>query len=145
MDVATFITLAGSGLAVAFIHAAIPTHWLPFVVVARAPGWSRGRALLMVTLCSGGHVLMTTALGVALAWFGLRINERWGNWYPIIAGLALVALGLLVLVRHWRGGTHGHGDLLGAHSHPPHHAHAKRTPPVPKAAPKRTSDWAAVG
>src|SRR4051812_49545046 len=103
MDFATFITLAATGLAVAFIHAAIPTHWLPFVVVARAQGWSRSRALLMVTLCSGGHVLMTTALGVALAWFGLRINERWGNWYPIIAGLALVALGLLVLVRHWRG------------------------------------------
>ena len=62
MDPATFITLAASGLVVAFIHAAIPTHWLPFVVVARAQGWSRGRALLMVTLCSGGHVLMTTAL-----------------------------------------------------------------------------------
>jgi len=140
MDPATFITLAASGLAVAFIHAAIPTHWLPFVVVARAQGWSRGRALLMVTLCSGGHVLMTTALGVGLAWFGLRINERWGDFYPLIAGGALIALGLMVLVRHWRGWARGHGELIEGHCH--HHGHAHPIPPIP---PARTSDWAAVG
>ncbi|HWA26010.1 MAG TPA: hypothetical protein VG734_10130 [Lacunisphaera sp.] len=143
MDLPAFLTLAATGLAVAFIHAAIPTHWLPFVVVARAQGWSRGRALLMVTLCSGGHVLMTTALGVALAWFGLQINERWGQWYPIVAGLALVVLGLMILVRHWRGWTHGHSELLGDHCH--HHDHGQLIPPVPHAAPARTSDWAAVG
>ena len=140
MDLATFITLGATGLAVAFIHAAIPTHWLPFVVVARAQGWSRGRALLMVTLCSGGHVIMTTALGVGLAWFGLRINERWGDYYPIVAGGALIVLGLLILFRHWRGWTHGHSELLGDHCH--HHDHAQPIPPIP---PAHTSDWAAVG
>jgi nickel/cobalt exporter len=151
MDLTTFITLAAGGLAVAFIHAAIPTHWLPFVVVARAQGWSRRRALLMVTLCSGGHVLMTTALGIGLAWFGLQIDERWGRLYPIIAGVALVALGLLVLVRHWRGWTHGHNELLGDHCHHHDHDHSalrqngrQLIPPVPAAAPARTSDWAAV-
>ena len=48
MDLTSFIALGASGLAVAFIHAAIPTHWLPFIVVARAQGWSRGRTLLLV-------------------------------------------------------------------------------------------------
>lgn len=139
MDFATFLTLAGAGLAVAFIHAAIPTHWLPFVVVARAQGWSRGRALAMVTLCSGGHVLMTTALGMGLAWFGLRINERWGNYYPLIAGGALIVLGLLILFRHWRGWAHGHGELIEGHCR--HHNHGHPIPPIP---PAKTSDWAAV-
>lgn len=144
MDIATFLTLAASGLAVAFIHAAIPTHWLPFVVVARAQGWSRGRALAMVTLCSGGHVLMTTLLGVLLAWFGLRINERWGDFYPYVAGGALIVLGLLIWFRHWRGWTHGHSELIEGHCHHDHghsHGHAP-IPPLPRA---RTSDWAAVG
>lgn len=141
MDFATLLTLAGTGLAVAFIHAAIPTHWLPFVVVARAQGWSRGRALMMVTLCSGGHVLMTTALGMALAWFGLRISERWGDLYPLLAGGALIVLGALILIRHWRGWTHGHGELIEGHCH--HHGHGhSHIPPIP---PARTSDWAAVG
>jgi len=39
MDLTAFFALAATGLSVAFIHAAIPTHWLPFVVVARAQGW----------------------------------------------------------------------------------------------------------
>ena len=27
-----FLTIAGTGFTVAFLHAAIPTHWLPFVL-----------------------------------------------------------------------------------------------------------------
>lgn len=142
MDLATFLTFAASGLAVAFVHAAIPTHWLPFVVVAKAQGWSRGRTLAMVTLCSGGHVLMVTALGMGLAWFGLQIDEHWGEYYPWIAGGALIGLGLLILVRHWRGWAHGHSELIEGHCHHHHgHSHA----PEPAKPPARTSDWAAVG
>jgi len=149
MDLATFLTLAATGLAVAFIHAAIPTHWLPFVVVARAQGWSRGRALLMVTLCSGGHVAMTTALGIGLAWFGFRISEHWGDYYPYIASGALIALGVLILVRHWRGWTHGHSELIEGHCHHHEagsgHGHGHGSGHAPARPPARTSDWAAVG
>ncbi len=139
MDLATFITLAASGLAVAFIHAAIPTHWLPFVVVARAQGWSRGRTLAMVTLCSGGHLLVMTGLGVALAWFGLQIGERWTGVFPYVAGGALAAMGLLILFRHWRGWTHGHGEWIEGHCHHDHGHHHDPARPV-----ARTSDWAAA-
>ncbi len=141
MDLTVFITLGATGLAVAFIHAAIPTHWLPFVVVARAQGWSRGRALAMVALCSGGHVAMTTALGVGLAWFGFKIDERWGQIYPLVAGGALIAMGLLILFRHWRGWTHGHGHLIEGHCSHGDHDHGPEKPAEP---PARTSDWAAV-
>jgi nickel/cobalt exporter len=140
MDLTAFFTLAGTGLAVAFIHAAIPTHWLPFVVVARAQGWSRGRTLVMVTLCSGGHMLFMTGLGLGLAWFGLQIDERWAGWFPYVAAAALTAMGLLILFRHWRGWARGHGELIEGHCH--HHDHAHPIPPIPV---ERTSDWAAVG
>ncbi len=139
MDFTVFITLGATGLAVAFIHAAIPTHWLPFVVVARAQGWSRGRTLAMVTLCSGGHMLVMTGLGLALAWFGLQIDERWAGIFPYVAGGALIAMGLLILFRHWRGWAHGHGELIEGHCQ--HHDHGHPIPPIP---PARTSDWAAV-
>jgi len=140
MDFTVFLTLGATGLAVAFIHAAIPTHWLPFVVVARAQGWSRGRTLLMVTLCSGGHMLFMTGLGLGLAWFGLKIGEHWTGIFPYVAGGALIAMGLLILFRHWRGWTHGHGELIEGHCH--HHDHGHPIPPLPV---ERTSDWAAVG
>jgi nickel/cobalt exporter len=140
MDFTVFLTLGVTGLAVAFIHAAIPTHWLPFVVVARAQGWSRGRTLAMVTLCSGGHMLMMTGLGLGLAWFGLQIDERWAGIFPYVAGGALIAMGLLILFRHWRGWTHGHGEWIEGHCHHEHDHHHEPAKPV-----TRTSDAAAVG
>lgn len=141
MDLAAFFTLAATGLAVAFIHAAIPTHWLPFVVVAKAQGWSRGRALAMVTLCSGGHMIIMTGLGLALAWFGLQIDEHWAGYFPYVAGGALIAMGAMILFRHWKGWTHGHGEWIEGHCHHPGHDHDHE--PVKPVA--RTSDWAAVG
>src|SRR5258708_6964113 len=73
----TFLyTLTVTGFGVAFLHAAIPTHWLPFVVVGRARGWSHRRILAAVALAGGGHVIATTALGLGLAWFGFELSER---------------------------------------------------------------------
>src|ERR1035437_10221369 len=73
----TFLyTLILTGFGVAFLHAAIPTHWLPFVAVGRARGWSHRRILASVALAGGGHVIATTVLGVGLAWFGFELNER---------------------------------------------------------------------
>jgi nickel/cobalt transporter (NicO) family protein len=141
MDLAAFLTLAATGLSVAFIHAAIPTHWLPFVVVARAQGWSRGRTLAIVTLCSGGHLLVMTAIGLALAWFGLQIDEHWVETFPYLAGGALIAIGLLILVRHWRGWTHGHGEWIEGHCQHDHGHEHHHEPAKPVA---RTSDWAAI-
>ena len=43
MNSAVLTTIAATGFTVAFFHAAIPTHWLPFVLVSRARGWSRGK------------------------------------------------------------------------------------------------------
>src|SRR4051812_50179883 len=43
MNSAMLTTIAATGFTVAFFHAAIPTHWLPFVLVARARGWRRGK------------------------------------------------------------------------------------------------------
>ena len=33
------LSLGGAGFVTAFLHAALPTHWLPFTLVGRAQGW----------------------------------------------------------------------------------------------------------
>ena len=53
MDTSYLITLGFTGFTVAFLHAAIPTHWLPFVMVGRARGWSPARTLAAVALAGG--------------------------------------------------------------------------------------------
>lgn len=116
----TLTTIAALGFPLAFLHAAIPTHWLPFVLVGRARSWARGK-ILAVTLAAGlGHVALTTALGLALAWFGFQLNEKLGGAFVWIAAGILALMGLYYLWRQARG--------LGiCHHHPPgshHHADA---------------------
>ena len=130
MNELVFITLVVTGFAVAFLHAAIPTHWLPFVVAARAQHWNRPKTLAITALAGGGHVLFTIALGVLVVWGGMAINSRIGKAFPLVAGGALIALGFFYLVRQIRGGT-GHSHLFGSHSHHKHeqHSHDHLTPP----------------
>jgi hypothetical protein len=105
MSSAFLLTLTATGFSVAALHAAIPTHWLPFVMIGRARGWSRRQTLAALALAGGGHILATTALGVALARFGWEINERYdAAFHWVVAGL-LVGLGAWLAFR----APHGHG------------------------------------
>ena len=122
MDAVVFIILVLSGFTVAFLHAAIPTHWLPFVVAARAQHWKKPKTLAVTGVAGAGHVLFTIALGVLVVWGGMAINSRIGKVFPVIAGGALITLGLFYLVRQIRGGT-GHSHLFASHSHHKHEHH----------------------
>lgn len=119
MSSAPVIAVAVTGFAVAFLHAALPTHWLPFVLVGRAQGWSSRRILGVTALAGLGHVLFTAALGVALTGAGLALGPRLGELFPRAVGALLIALGLAYLLRQWLRPGHSHGDpekVLGGRS-----------------------------
>lgn len=126
MNEAVLLSIMATGFVVAFAHAAIPTHWLPFVLAGRGQRWSRGKTLAVVALCGLGHVLFTTLLGVLVVWLGLETSKWTGEVFPWIAGGALIAFGLYYLLRQARGQGHGHshfgpgGHSHGAHSHGDH-------------------------
>jgi nickel/cobalt exporter len=119
MNDVVFVTLLTTGFVVGFLHAVIPTHWLPFVVAARAQHWSRTKTLTVTGFAGAGHTIFTTALGVLVVWGGMKINSRLGSAFPYLAGGALIALGIFYLIRQIRGG-HGHVHLFGTHSHHEH-------------------------
>jgi len=115
-----------TGFTVAFFHAAIPTHWLPFVLTGRVQKWSRSKTLLVTALAGCGHVLFTAVLGFLVAWCGIALNDKVGGWFPWIAGGALIAFGLFYVVRQLRGKGHGHSHAFGGHSHGDHgHTHGE--------------------
>jgi nickel/cobalt transporter (NicO) family protein len=118
MNSTVLTTLAITGFTVAFFHAAIPTHWLPFVLVARARGWNRAKTLLVTMFAGFGHVALTTLLGLGLAWFGLQLDEHIGEAFPKIAGGVLVAVGLYYFWRQWRGAGICHHPVPGGHHQP---------------------------
>ena len=135
MNETLFLSIASSGFAVAFLHAAIPTHWLPFVLTARGQGWSAAKTLWVTAFAGLGHVLFTTVLGVLVVWLGLELSQKIGAAFPYVAGGALIAFGLFYLVRFARGGGHGHAH---GHEHEHGHEHADEKSPAPM------SDGAAI-
>jgi nickel/cobalt transporter (NicO) family protein len=117
MNDTALATVAATGFAVAFLHAMIPTHWLPFVLVGRARRWTAGRTLAVALAAGLGHVLLTSVLGLGIAWFGFQLDETLGHIFPWIAGGLLLLLGAYYAWRQFRG----EGIC---HHHPPGSAHA---------------------
>lgn len=103
-DAVPFLPIAAAGLGVAMAHAALPTHWLPFVLTARSQGWGRGKTLSVTVLAGMGHVAFTTMLGAMLVGLGLAIDEWLGDVLPFVAGGVLIAFGLYHFMR--RGHRH---------------------------------------
>lgn len=144
--------IALTGFTVAFFHAAIPTHWLPFVAAGRAQKWSHAKTLAVTAFAGSGHVLATAVLGFLLTVFGVALHPKLGLWFPRIAGGLLIALGGFYLWRQFSGHAHSHTHLFcrndHSHSHEPtqkeelrHAITHLRAPEIP---PSRTSDRVAI-
>ena len=117
MNQAILTTIALTGFGVAFFHAAIPTHWLPFVLTARVQGWNASKTIAVTALAGTGHVLVTAALGLAITLFGAALSEKVGAWFPRIAGGALLLFGLYYLIRQMIGKGHVHFHYPHEHLH----------------------------
>ena len=137
MNDTVLTTIAITGFGVAFFHAAIPTHWLPFVLASRAQRWSHAKTLGITALAGSGHVVVTALLGLLIAWFGMALTERlerYEEWFPRIAGGALLLLGLFYLYRQLTGKGHAHHHLFCGHTDTHvgelEHEHDHAAPPV---------------
>lgn len=127
--------LAISAAAIAFAHTLLgPDHYLPFVAMAKARGWSTRQTLRITLLCGAGHLAGSVMLGAAGIALGLSLSSlTWlegvrGNlaaWMLIGFGLAYTAWGLRRAQRnrphsHW----HHHDGVSHLHEHTHHEAHA---------------------
>lgn len=82
---------------IALVHALAPDHWIPFVSIGRARGWSVQK-LVGVSVVSGvGHVVSSIALGFVglLLGLGLSSLESAEGTRATIAGLALITFGIV--------------------------------------------------
>jgi nickel/cobalt exporter len=130
------LALTTTAATIGFLHTVLgPDHYLPFVVMARAGGWSRARTLGITALCGLGHIGGSVVLGAVGIAAGLAVSRMTAfeavrgdvaAWALIGVGAAYAAWGLRRAVRN-RSHTHlhHHGDgTLHAHTHTHHHDHA---------------------
>src|SRR5215470_11700612 len=80
------------------LHTIAPDHWVPFAALARAQGWSRARTAAITALCGFGHVTVSALLGVLALVFGLEMLRLVGERMEAVAGLLLIAFGMVYAV-----------------------------------------------
>jgi putative Mn2+ efflux pump MntP len=95
-------------LAVTAVHALMPTHWLSFVLVARAQKWSRAKMMKVVMISGLGHVSSTTVVGLLAAALGKELQEYVERLDTPLPALILMVFGLYYVVMGWRREGHRH-------------------------------------
>lgn len=95
-------------LAISVLHAALPDHWLPFVLVGKAQGWSRRKIMRIASSAGGGHVLVTTILGVATATVAKMAIISIEGLASLVSGGVLVCFGLYYVALGLRQTQGGH-------------------------------------
>jgi len=131
------ILLAGTAVTIGFVHTLIgPDHYLPFIVMGEARGWTIRKTMFITFLCGVGHVLSSVIVGFIGIAAGLSLSKLEffesfrGNiaaWLLITFGLVYMLISLRRLYRkkkhvhqhhHTDGRDHEHEhDHFSGHSH----------------------------
>jgi sulfite exporter TauE/SafE len=107
-----------AAISIAFLHTVTgPDHYLPFIALSKARGWSLGRTIFWTIVCGCGHVWSSVLLGLGGAAIGWSLSKV--SWFENvrggIAGWVMLAFGLLYgiwgLYRAYRNNPHKHFDL----------------------------------
>ena len=128
---AELLVLASTAAAVGFVHTLLgPDHYVPFIVLATARGWSRAKTTAITLLCGVGHVLSSIVLAAIALGLGVAVSRLTAieTARGVLAGWALIAIGLIYGawgLRRALAGGHGHVHLGGGHAamHALTHAH----------------------
>ncbi len=122
---------------IGFFHTILgPDHYLPFIVMRKARGWSLAKTLAITAACGLGHVASSVVLGAIGIALGLAVSELESvesvrgdiaAWALIFFGLAYASWGFRQATRsapHEHVHNHPDGDAhVHTHNHASGHAH----------------------
>lgn len=132
--------LALTAASVGFFHTLLgPDHYVPFIALAKARGWSYLKTGVITFLCGIGHVGSSVLLGFVGIFIGAKVTSLQAIEASrgSLAGWLLLTFGLLYFIwgfkRAYSGGPHQHEhahDLsrhTHSHSHSAEHVHVHET------------------
>ena len=145
----SLLVLPGTAATIGFVHTVLgPDHYLPFIVLSKARGWTPRKTVLVTALCGVGHVLSSVILGligivVGVALFKLEIIESVRGdiaaWLLMAFGFAYFVWGVHRAVRN-RSHEHSHAHEAGiVHSH--FHGHTGEHSHVHDAKSRSVTPW----
>lgn len=131
------IIMIGAAATLALVHTLLgPDHYLPFIALARARGWTARKTAVITALCGAGHVAGSVVLGLVGIAAGITLRRlefiesargEVAAWLLIAFGLVYGTWGIVRAVRN-RPHTHVHFHANGTrhehrHTHADNHAH----------------------
>lgn len=102
------IHLVMGSLLLSLVHAAIPNHWLPIVVIARAEKWNSREALWITALTGLAHASSTILVGIGIGLIGYKLSENYDFFTTTIAPVLLILMGLLYFGLDYKHAVHRH-------------------------------------
>jgi len=100
--------LLTTAVAVALLHTLIPDHWLPFVLIGRARGWSVLYTARISIFSSLIHVVFSVAIGLLTLVISRTAAIVIGESLELASASLLVLFGIVYAVWAWRKGGHFH-------------------------------------
>ena len=95
------IVLAGTAAGIGFIHTILgPDHYVPFIVMSKARGWSGRKTAIVTSLCGLGHVVSSILLGIVGLFLGIVVFklESIESFRGDLAGWLLMTFGFVYLL-----------------------------------------------
>jgi nickel/cobalt exporter len=125
------IVLCWTAATIGFVHTALgPDHYLPFIMMSKARGWTTTKTVWITLLSGSGHVMSSVLLGLAGVFLGTELMKlkafeafrgSLAAWLLIGFGFAYFVWGLWRAIKNKKHThTHIHEDGV-VHSHP--HVH----------------------
>jgi ABC-type nickel/cobalt efflux system permease component RcnA len=107
--------LISVAVATALFHTLIPDHWLPFVLIGNARGWSVRTTIAVSSVSALIHVVFSILLGLLALGAGIAAAEAIGESLERAGAVLLVTFGVGYAVWAWHKGGHFHPGGIRVH------------------------------
>jgi len=130
----TGIVLLSAASAAAALHALIPDHWLPFVLMGRSRNWTLGKTLSLALAAGLLHVVLAVGMALLTYRLGLQgaeaVARGIGEKLEVLSSASLAVFGFLYGAYSWSrerkhhspSGPHTAGGAAREDA-PHHHGH----------------------
>jgi len=111
------IYIAMGALILSIVHAVMPDHWIPLVLISRTEKWSRTETTWITAVIALPHIISTISIGLIIGIIGYSVSSTSEVIMHVAVPLILVGLGLVYVAWDVKG-NHKHSHLSDLKSDP---------------------------
>jgi nickel/cobalt transporter (NicO) family protein len=99
--------IAGAFL-LSIVHASIPNHWLPLVMLSKSENWTEKFTMGVTTIAGISHTLSTIIIGIIVGFLGYKLSGSYSFIVGVVAPSLLILLGIIYLLISIKANKHHH-------------------------------------